>query len=516
MSIPRRRILLLLTSVAALVAVGSAAAGYWFFTAPGLPSRYVEAGRRPRLDPDYSDCTIPPNIAPLNFQVKEEGLQFCVQVRNESGGELLVAHGAPGVVFAQQKWRSLVDGSRGKGLSMDVYVRGSDQTWRHFDTVPLFVAPDEIDSYVAYRRIKPLHNSFTNMGTYQRRLDAYEESPILVSPTGSGRCVNCHTFANYQPDRMLLHLRGAQGPGMLLVHDGAVTRIDTRTKDLPMPASYSSWHPNGQLVAFSANSPMLLHHAVGDCRDVFDYAAGLGVYDLRRKCVFTAPQIADPKYLATFPAWSPDGKYLYFCRALSLWPADAKKRNILPKGYDRVRYDLCRIAYDDDHATWGEVETLLAAQDTGLSISEPRVSPNGRWLLFCMHQYGSFPVYQPSSDLYLMDLQTRRHWRLEINSDRSDSWHCWSSNSHWIVFASKRRDGLFGRLYFSYVEDNGAVRKPFLLPQQDPAFYESFLENFNAPELIRSAVLVDQKAFLEAIGSAAGPQAVGVQTNTSN
>ena len=303
---------------------------------------------------------------------------------------------------------------------------------------------------------------------------------------------------------------------MLLVHDGTVTRVDTRTKELPMPASYSSWHPNGELVAFSVNSPMLLHHAVGDCRDVFDYGRGLGVYDLRRKSVLTAPQIADPKYLETFPAWSPDGNYLYFCRALSLWPAEAKKRNILPTSYDRVRYDFCRIAYDDDHAAWGEVETLLAAKDTGLSMSEPRVSPNGRWLLFCMHQYGSFPVYQSSSDLHMMDLQTRRHWRLEINSDRSDSWHCWSSNSRWIVFASKRRDGLFGRLYFSYVEANGAVRKPFLLPQQDPAFYESFLENFNAPELIRSAVHIDQKAFLEAISSAGAAQAGGVQTNSSN
>ncbi len=315
---------------------------------------------------------------------------------------------------------------------------------------------------------------------------------------------------------MLLHLRGAQGTGMLLVHDGVVTRIDTRTAALPGPASYSTWHPNGQLVAFSVNSPMLLEHAVGDCRDVFDYGAGLGVYDLRRNCVLTVPQIADPQYLQTFPAWSPDGKYLYFCRARSSWPAEAKKRNILPTGFDRIRYDLCRIAYDDDHASWGTVETLLAAQDAGRSISEPRVSPDGRWLLFCMHQYGSFPVYQSSSDLYMMDLRNRRQWRLEINSDRSDSWHCWSSNSRWIVFASKRRDGLFGRLYFSYVEGDGSVHKPFLLPQQDPAFYDSFLENFNAPELIRSAVLADQRALLEAIGPAAAPQAIGAQTTNSS
>ena len=380
----------------------------------------------------------------------------------------------------------------------------------------LFVAPEEIDRYVVYRRLKPLHNTFTNMGTYQRRLETFEESPILASPPGSGRCVNCHAFANHQPDRMLLQLRGGQGSGMLLVQDGAVTRVDTRTKQLTAPASYSSWHPNGQLVAFSVNNPMLLHHAAGDCRDVFDYASDLGVYDLRRKQVLTVPQIADPNYLETFPAWSPDGKYLYFCRARSLWPAEAKKRNILPTAFDQVHYDLCRIAYDDDHAAWGDVETLLAAREAGHSISEPRVSPDGRWLLFCMHRYGSFPVYQASSDLYMMDLRDRRYRRLKINSDRSDSWHCWSSNSRWIVFASKHRDGLFGRLYFGYVEVNGEVRKPFLLPQEDPAFYESFLENYNAPELVRSAVPISQKAFLEAIGPPLPTQATGDRPTASS
>ena len=76
----------------------------------------------------------------------------------------------------------------------------------------LSVAREVIDPYVVYRRIKPLHNTFTNMGTYQRRLDRYEESPILVSPPGSGRCVNCHAFANYQPDRMLLHSAAGRAP----------------------------------------------------------------------------------------------------------------------------------------------------------------------------------------------------------------------------------------------------------------------------------------------------------------
>jgi hypothetical protein len=497
MSPSRGRILLLLAGTAV-----AAAACYWLCTAPALPAQYSEAGRLPRLDPDYGDCTVPPNIAPLNFQVKEEGTRYGIRLRGESGAEIVFVGDGPGVVFAQRDWRRVLQGSKGRALSLDVFVRGSDRQWRHFQPVTLRVAADEIDECVVYRRIKPLYNVFCNMGTYQRRLDGYEESPILTSPPDSHRCVNCHTFANNRLDRMLLQVRGKQVTGMLLVVDGTVTRVDTRTKDLPGPAAYCSWHPNGQLVAFSANTLILLQHAVGDCRDVFDYASHLAVYDLRRKCVVTAPQLADPGYLETFPAWSPDGKHLYFSRTRRTWPAEAKAENYIPANFDQVRYDLCRVAYDDDRGAWGEVETLLAARDTGKSMTEPRVSPNGRWLLFSMHNYGSFPVYQSSSDLYMMDLPSQRYWRLAINSDRSDSWHCWSSNSHWIAFASKRRDGLFGRLYFSYVDDNGAVHKPLLLPQKDPEFYDNFLENFNVPELVCSPVTVSQKALLDAIGTA--------------
>jgi hypothetical protein len=143
---------------------------------------------------------------------------------------------------------------------------------------------------------------------------------------------------------------------------------------------------------------------------------------------------------------------------------------------------------------------LLAARDSGLSAAQPKVSPDGRFVLFCLSKYGNFPVYQPGSDLYVMDLATRAHRRLEINSDdRADSWHCWSSNSRWIVFSSKRLDGLFARPFFSYVDEQGRFYKPFLLPQADPAFYDTCLNTFNVPELVRGPVAVTQRDLARAI-----------------
>jgi hypothetical protein len=174
---------------------------------------------------------------------------------------------------------------------------------------------------------------------------------------------------------------------------------------------------------------------------------------------------------------------------------------VIPARYNEIKYDLLRISYDLDRDQWGELETILSAKDTGLSILLPRISPDGRWLLFCMCEYGCFPVYQQSSDLYMMDLKTLApvsrqedagrqfaYKRLDINSDQSESWHSWSSNSRWIAFSTKRQSGVFTRIYLAYVDEAGNVCKPLLLPQKDPTYYDSCLWTYSVPELIAEPV----------------------------
>ena len=158
-----------------------------------------------------------------------------------------------------------------------------------------------------------------------------------------------------------------------------------------------------------------------------------------------------------------------------------------------------RVSYDIERDQWGEPEVMVSAQETGRSACQPKVSPDGRQLVFCLCKWGSFPVYQVSSDLYALDLNTRQYRRLDINSDQAESWHSWSSNGRWIVFSSKRLDGLFARPFFSYVDEQGRFYKPFLLPQQDPAFYESYLKTFNVPELIRGPITVEERELAQGI-----------------
>jgi hypothetical protein len=188
-----------------------------------------------------------------------------------------------------------------------------------------------------------------------------------------------------------------------------------------------------------------------------------------------------------------------------LW---SDRNTVPPERYDEVRYDLLRISYDIDSDQWGQLETVLSAQDTGLSILEPRISPDGRWLIFCMCDYGSFPVYHQSSDLYIMDLKAAtqtgeyKYRRLDINSDQSETWHSWSSNSRWIAFSSKKGNYVFTRTYLSYVDEDGKVYKPVLLPQKDPFFYDSCLKTFSVPELVTGPVQATGEKLARAIRSA--------------
>ena len=91
----------------------------------------------------------------------------------------------------------------------------------------------------------------------------------------------------------------------------------------------------------------------------------------------------------------------------------------------------------------------------------------------------------------MADLQTGTSRPLvEVNSDDVESYHSWSSNSRWFVFSSRRIDGLYTRPYIAYVDEDGKVGKPFLLPQKDAGFYQSFMKSFNIPEFITGKVKV--------------------------
>ena len=448
--------------------------------------------RPPRIDPDYTDVVIPPNLAPLNFSVREPGTAFRVDIGSAGSDEWIeIVSETPDIRIPPSAWRRLLAEHAGEEIEVNVQTRGEDGAWERFQPITNRVARDSIDSHLVYRLLKPVYNKYVHMGIYQRELRSFDESPILDNRHAGNACLNCHTFHQNRPDPMLLETRNDRGSPILVARSGDVETIDTRTEFHRSPATYATWHPGGRHVCFSLNNATLFFHTdpSKETREVFDATSELVIYSFDDNMVTTTPEISSEEFAETWPEWSADGRHLYF-----------SSTRVTPiEDYASVRYDLMRIGYDVDSGEWGELETVVSAAETGMSILQPKVSPDGRYLVCTMADHGNFPIFLASSDLYVVDLQEGGYRRLEINSDETESWHSWSSNSRWLVFSSKRRDGLFARPYFTYVDEAGHFHRPVMLPQEDPSFYDGFIQTVNVPVLVNGRVEVSQRALAQAI-----------------
>lgn len=439
--------------------------------------QFTELNRNIILSPDYTSISIPPNIAPLNFSINETANRYLVRFHNSNGTDFIIHSKNGNIKIPQKKWEKLLSTTISKEFYLDVFVRKS-QKWGKFNTITNYVTPDLIDKYLVYRLIEPGFKTWNKMGIYQRNLENFKEKPIMLNSLSDGNCINCHSFSRNSSDIMMFHMRGAHG-GTIIFRNKNLTKINTQTNNTISAGVYSSWHPSGNYIAYSVNNIVQNFHAIPDKKiEVCDTLSDIIVYDINKNIVTSCMSLSNPNSFETLPTWSPDGRYLYFCCA--------KKQPL--NNFDQIRYDLLRIAFNPESNSFGKLDTICFVSDQGKSISFPRISPDGKYLLFCMSDYGYFTIWHPESDLYLLDLTTGKISHPDINSDKSDSFHSWSSTGRWIVFSSRKEDGLYTRPYFSYFDSSGQAHKPFILPQRKSGFYFDFLKSYNLPELVTTRV----------------------------
>jgi Tol biopolymer transport system component len=449
--------------------------------------------RPPAILPDYAGVTLPPNIAPTNFVVEEPGVAYYVRIASEKGRPIEVLSRSANIRIPLKPWRKLLTSNLREVLQITISVKDEKGQWHRFAPIENRIAPEPIDTHVVYRLMKPLYQFWDQMGLYQRDLTSFEQRAVLLNRTTGKNCVNCHAFHDYGPDRMMFHMRaGAPGTSMILAYDGEVSKIDTKTA-FNHATSYRSWHPNGEVIAFAFNVVKRVFHAVGENRDVYDRMSDLLLYNVKTRTVTTSPKIASPDRMETYPEWSPDGKHLYFCSCPGLDHYDTHEHP-----YRQIKYDLMRISYDVATDTWGEIEPVLLASDIDGSVAHAKISPDGRHILFCLSDCGYFPLYRPESDLHLLDIETGRwHKPNDINSNRAESYPCWSSNGRWVVFSSKRQDGLSTHFYISYFDSEGTFSKPFVLPQKDARYHNARVIVYNIPEFTKGPITIRPQTLIQ-------------------
>ena len=135
------------------------------------------------------------------------------------------------------------------------------------------------------------------------------------------------------------------------------------------------------------------------------------------------------------------------------------------------------------------ITQLGDARANGKSVSFPRVSPDGRFMLCTLSGYGTFPIWHKDADLYMIDLKSGvGSYPETLNSNDTESYHSWSSNGRWVVFSSRRLDGLYTRPFIAYVGKDGKTGKPFLLPQKEADYYAGLMKSYNIPEFVTGKV----------------------------
>ncbi len=391
--------------------------------------------------------------------------------------------------FPKKVWNRIKEASVDRDAWVEVrgVRRGRPGLVYVSEKVRFRVAPYPADDFLVYRIVSPPFNPRKTPDTFVRDIRNFEERPFLLARRKY--CFNCHTFSSKQGDEGMLAIQVrymAEGDYKLKVYLGIYDVASRKGWKVRLPFSiqmstFLSWSPDAEKLAFSANQQLVtLHPVVYETQFAGEPTSDIAIYDLSRNAAYLLPGASEPDILEIYPRWTPTGDSLVFAAApAGLHPA-------------RVKYDLLAVPFNGGKG--GRPTPIPDASRNGKSNYYPRFSPDGKWFSFCRSDGGS--LIKSSSDIYIMrsDLKGPAH-RLECNVDyAADSWHSWSSNSKWLVFASKRDDGIYARLYFTYIDEEGHAHPAVRLPVKKPP-----LASYNIPEFVAHRPPIPERGLYQAI-----------------
>lgn len=463
-----------------------------------LPSEFNQTDQFPHIYPDYVDVTVPVNIAPLTFEMDDRSSDE-IAVRYSFADEEIICTGKKAQPDIDD-WKHLTDAAKGKAIQVETYT-SKDGQWTRFKPFCIYVSTDSIDAYISYRLIHPSYVAYEDLSISQRSLENYDESVIydnmLCTEDNNGQCINCHNYQQYNPERMQFHARQNHG-GTIISYDGKTRKIDMRNDSILSAGVYPAWHPELPLIVYSTNLTRQNFHVNDPNKiEVYDIGSDLIAYDVEKNEVTNIEN--NPNEFEVFPFWAPDGKSVYYCSAHFEYPDTTTNQSIyLLRHSNKVFYNIYRKSFDSATMTFGPRELVFAADSLEMSATLPRISKDGRYLMFTMGKYGVFHIWHRDADLWMMDLKTGETRAMkELNSPDTESYHTWSSNGKWVMFSSRRYDGTYTRPFFAYIDENGNGTKPFELPCADPDYHRQFMKCYNVPEFMRGPVTIKPHAFAD-------------------
>ncbi|MFH1267450.1 MAG: tetratricopeptide repeat protein [Planctomycetota bacterium] len=487
-----------------------------------------EEGHPASLTIDYPlDATIfPPEIVPLTFlwhEPAEEADTWLIGVtfEGESGGIYVLSPGRPppagpidpecisetNEVYqptphqARAKswtpggdlWAEIKRRSAGAAATMRIHGFRSSDPGKVLSRgrITITTSQDPVGAPIFYRDvplapqltergvIKPLGDHSIRLIAWRLRDISKPESRLLLNDVA--RCTNCHSFST-DGKTLGMDLDGPQGDKgayaiapiteqMVIEQKDVITwnSFKDKPKDHKTIGFLSQISPDGQYAVTTLNEALFVCNFLDyKFLQVFYPTRGiLGYYSRATGEIEALPGADDPKYVHCDAVWSPDGDYLVFARAEAKdpYPEDGS----LPErpndpAETPIQYDLYRIPFDGGRG--GRPEGIAGASNNGMSNTFPKVSPDGKWIVFVKCRNGQ--LMRPDSELWIVPASGGTARRMPCNTWRMNSWHSFSPNSRWMVFSSKTNTP-YTQMFLTHIDEDGNGSPAVLIPNSTAA-----------------------------------------------
>ncbi|MGA2065772.1 MAG: tetratricopeptide repeat protein [Thermoguttaceae bacterium] len=327
--------------------------------------------------------------------------------------------------------------------------------------------------------IQPIAKNAQPLIGWRLRSVAEPRSRLLLENLAT--CANCHSFSR-DGKTLAMDLDGPMNDKGAYVIAAVQRQMSIRDEDVMTWTSYadklpghkttgfmSQISPDGRFVTTTLNESLYVVNFT-DYRflQVFYPTRGiLAYYDRAARSIHALPGADDPRYVHTGAVWTPDGEQLIFSRAEARDPYPAGRKLAAFAGDPQelpLQYDLCRMPFAEGRG--GRAEPLRGAAGNGRSNTFPKVSPDGRWIVFVQCRNGL--LMRPDSQLYIMPVEGGTPRRMRCNTPLMNSWHSFSPNGRWLVFSSKSRSP-YTQMFLTHLDADGRDSPAILIPNATAA-----------------------------------------------
>jgi len=382
-------------------------------------------------------------------------------------------------------WQAIKQRSRRGAAYVDIYGVARAPEGKHIPVsharITLHTSNDPVGAPIFYRDvplmpiqnttgvIQPISENAVPLIAWRLRDIGRPSAPMVMNhmPT----CINCHSFSS-DGATLGMDMDGPQGD------KGAYALVPTAKRIMVQQSDVFTWNkfnrkkntfglfsrvsPDGRFVVSAVDEEV---HVVNymDFRFLqtfYPTRGRIAFYDRLAKKIATLPGADDSAYVQCNPVWSPDGRQVAFLRAKARPAFNGPKATYANDTLEtQIKYDLYHVPFNGGKG--GVARPVEGASTTGKSVSFPKYSPDGKWIVFVQAKNGL--LMRPDSRLYIIPAGGGNARELQCNLPLMNSWHSFSPNGKWLVFSSKAFSP-FTQMFLTHIDENGNASPAILIP----------------------------------------------------